>query len=141
MNVFIPNSGLLELCQNCFGPGEPFAGIYYLIDLYQNEPVYSPYMTPADLEVANFTGYAQVQRARSDMALPYLDSGGAVTLAEVNPLKWQNLGTQQMLYGYSVVSAVTGALLWVNPFEFPWLLEFNQILSVDFGATFVNLGL
>ena len=111
-------------------------GVYYLVDLYQNNNAGDANSTAADFVLCDFEGYATVMFPAEQMGEATLTEEGAEVAYLNNPVQWQNNGVQQGVYGYIVRSAVTNNVLWVNWFGFQTILDLKQVLSVD-----VTLGL
>ncbi len=113
--LVIPDEGKIDLLSANAAFGSLSLGTIQL-KLFQNN------YTPVDSSVsgnfteANFTGYSAKTLTPGTWTTPTIVSGSAKTVYGSTPLTWTCGVTTNTIYGYYVVSAATGHVLWAERF-------------------------
>ncbi len=131
--VLAPTLGLIELLSYMLGIKSFPTNFQFALDLFQND--YQPVLssTYSNFQLANFSGYSTVYVSPSALMPPVDQGGGIVQISSrVNPYKWFNYGTQQMVWGYLVTNPTTKNVLWTQWFQTGVLVQFKRTISVNF---------
>lgn len=127
MALVVPNEGEIELLKKLL--------IYtadteqYQLRLYQND--YSPNAdsTLSSFSEADFTNYALKALNRSDWATPTTDGNGKAQ-SQVSFQSWTCGLSGNTVYGYYVVGASSGKVLWAERFNVARSLGDGDVLNV-----------
>lgn len=86
-----------------------------ILKLYKNDVTPSQSSVAGDFTVADFTGYSNKTLSRGSWASPTTVSNKASTSYAAQT--FTNSGTAQTIYGYYVVGATSGTLIWAERFS------------------------
>lgn len=112
--LVIPDEGVTlllgKMLKDALSSGED-----YTLKLYQNDYTPVPSSTAASFTECTFGGYAAKPLTRAGWGTPSLVSGKASTTYSVMQT-WTLSGSPQTVYGYFVLGAITGKVLWAEKF-------------------------
>jgi len=130
MALLVPDVGEVALLSDMLGNGNNMT-----LKLYKTDVTPAEGDTAGSYTEADFTGYSAATLTRSvsgsTWATPSTASG--TTSSEYNsgtPQTWTNTGASQTVYGYFVIDAIAGTLLWAEKFATARTLATNDTLDV-----------
>lgn len=127
MALVVPTEGEIELLRKLIqATAETEA---YVLKLYQNSYAPGPTSTATNFTEANFTNYAAVTIARSSWATPTL-TGSNIAQSQVAQQSWTCGATGNTIYGYYVLGATSGKVLWAEEFATARVLAVGDILNL-----------
>lgn len=136
--IVVPNEGQVELATSMAITAD-FSGYEYQFDLFSNNYTPTQSSSVEDFVIANYDGYEPKVWHRTDWnTVITIDDEAVLTLA-LNPLQFQNLGEDQIVYGYLIRSVSSGNVLWCQRFDLTptigvlYGISFSVILNV-FGS-------
>jgi hypothetical protein len=98
------------------------------LKLYQNNYNPTPTDTAARYTEATFGGYSAATLTRANWSAPTTNSNGQAETDQ--PTTTWTATSAQMIYGYYVVGATSGTLLWAQAFDVPRNLKVGDTLSL-----------
>jgi hypothetical protein len=112
MPLVVPTEGELELLRKCIlATAETEA---YILKLYQNSYAPGPTTTATSFTEASFSNYAAVTLSRTSWGTPTLNGNiGQTSYAQQS---WTCGATGNTIYGYYVLGATSGKVLWAEQF-------------------------
>ena len=127
MALVVPNQGELQLLQKLLKNTSDTED--YLLRLYQNN--YNPVegSVLGSFTEADFTNYAQKTIARGDWAAPSIN-GSNKAESSVAAQSWTCGASGNTVYGYYIVGATSGVVLWAEKFSVSRVLGDGDILNV-----------
>lgn len=136
MALIIPNVGEIELLTKMLKAALTVDEAY-LLRLYKTNTSLSSATIASDLNAveANFTGYAEVTLTRAGWGTPTTTTGVASsTYGTV--ASWTCGATGNTIWGYYVVGATSGVLLWAEAFTSTRIMSNGDILNLTPVFTF-----
>lgn len=125
--LVVPNEGELELLRKMLKDTADTE--QYLLRLYKNnyDPVATTTLT--DFTEADFTNYVSKTLNRSDWSTPSTNGSGAGQ-SSVSLQSWTCGASGNTVYGYYVVGATSGKVLWAEKFGTARALALYDVLNV-----------
>ena len=102
----------------------------YTLKLYKNNYTPVASLVASDFTEADFTGYTSKSLTRALWNAATIVSGAAVSTYGSSPQTWTCGATGNTIYGYYVVGATSGTLLWAELFASPIVLTNGLTLGV-----------
>ena len=127
MPLVVPTEGEIQLLQKLLQLTADTET--YILHLYQNLYAPVPATTATNFTEANFTGYAAVTLNRTDWATPTLN-GSNIAQSQVAQQSWTCGATGNTIYGYYVMGATSGKVLWAEEFGTARVLAVGDILNL-----------
>lgn len=129
MSIYTPLSGDLQLLDKMLKKALS-TDENYILKLYQNN--YTPDDTsgPGSFTEANFTNYAAVTLTRSGWNASVIVSTHAETSYGASPQTWTCGASGNTIYGYYVVGATSGVVLWAELFSTSRVLANQDVLNL-----------
>jgi hypothetical protein len=104
----------------------------YTLNLYQNNHTPAAGDTSSNYTAASFTGYSAATLTRAGWANPSTVSGSALTSYATQ--SW-TAGSSQTVYGYYVLGATSGDVLWAEAFSTARALNSADVLNLNLQFT------
>lgn len=101
----------------------------YSLRLYRNSYVPHSGSVLSDFTIANFTNYANKTIARGDWSTP-VTNGSNKGQSTVATQSWTCGASGNTIYGYYVVGATSGKVLWAEKFDTPRVLANTDVLNL-----------
>ena len=127
MGLVIPKVGEIELLNKML-----IAALStdedYVLRLYSNNIAPNSESIASSFNEATFAGYAPKVLTRAGWSFPTTVSDTAQT--SYSQQSWTCAGLGETIYGYYVVGANSGTLLWAEEFEFSKLVSSTDVLNL-----------
>ncbi len=128
MAMVIPTEGELELLKKMIQVALS-TDENYILHLYNNNVAPSSSSTSSTFTETAFTGYTAKTLTRASWATPTLVSGqGQTTYAQQS---FSCTGTGDTIYGYYVLGATSGKVLWAEQFSSSRTLANGDVLNIN----------
>lgn len=132
MGLIIPNEGELELLDKMLKVAL-LVDEDYLLRLYKNNYTPSATSTATDFIEADFDGYSEKTLVRSSWVSSVTVSGKAST--NYPQQTWTCGAATNDIYGYYVLGADSGKVLWAERFSNTKTLEENDVINLTLRFT------
>lgn len=137
MTLWTPNLGQLQLLDKMLKKALSTDEGYYL-KLYQNNYTPDANSAPGSFTEATFTNYAVMTLARATWNASVIVSGAAQTSYGSSPLSWTCGASGNTIYGYYVVGATSGVVLWAELFATSRVLANQDVLNLTPQFTLIH---
>lgn len=127
MALVVPNEGEIELLKKLLINAADTES--YSLRLYQNDYTPDENSTLSSFSEADFTNYAAKTLARSDWGTPTLN-GTNKAQSQVSIQSWTCGLSGNTVYGYYVLGATSGKVLWAERFNVARNVADGDVLNV-----------
>lgn len=129
MALKIPNEGELELLDKCL-KDTLSVDENYIMKLYQNDHTPANSDTAADYTEATFAGYSAKPLTRAGWGIASTNDSGLAQSTYSVEQSWTCTDSSQIIYGYYVLGATSGKVLWAEKFDITRTLAVGDQLKI-----------
>lgn len=130
MPLVTPNQGELELLDKMLRDAL-VTNEDYVLKLYKNDYTPDDSSVEASFVEADFTNYVAVTLTRANWNPAVTNANGkAETSYGTSPISWTCGATGNTIYGYYVIGATSGVVLWAERFSVPRVMSNGNVLNL-----------